>query len=45
MLHAGKLEFDHPITKKHMILEAPLPEYFAKIINELHEIGGNDGKN
>ena len=34
-LHAKKLEFKHPITNKEMKLEAPLPEYFEKIINEL----------
>ena len=34
-LHAKKLEFKHPITNKEMKLEAPLPEYLEKIINEL----------
>ena len=34
-LHAKCLEFKHPITKKEMKLEAPLPEYFEKIIKEL----------
>lgn len=34
-LHAKKLEFDHPITGKHMILEAKIPEYFEKIIEQL----------
>ena len=34
-LHAKRLEFKHPITEKEMILEAPLPEYFQKIIDEL----------
>jgi len=34
-LHAKKLEFTHPITKKQMSLEAPLPEYFEKTIKEL----------
>lgn len=32
-LHAKKLEFVHPITGKEMKLEAPLPEYFEKILN------------
>ena len=36
-LHAKKLEFKHPITGKEMILEAPLPEYFEKIIKELEK--------
>ena len=34
-LHAQKLEFKHPITNKIMELEAPLPEYFQKIIQKL----------
>ena len=34
-LHAQKLEFKHPITGKEMKLEAPLPEYFQKILEEL----------
>ena len=36
-LHAEKLEFTHPITEKKMKLEAPLPEYFEKIIEELEK--------
>lgn len=34
-LHARRLEFVHPITEKEMKLEAPLPEYFQKIIEQL----------
>lgn len=34
-LHAKRLEFCHPITGKKMVLEAELPEYFEKIVNEL----------
>lgn len=34
-LHAKRLEFVHPITKKEMELEAPLPEYFQKVIEQL----------
>ena len=34
-LHARYLEFKHPITGKDMKLEAPLPEYFEKILQEL----------
>lgn len=34
-LHAKRLEFVHPITRKEMKLEAPLPEYFQKIIEQL----------
>ena len=35
MLHAKKIEFIHPTTKEHMTIEAPIPEYFQKIIDEL----------
>lgn len=34
-LHAKRLEFCHPITGKRMVLEAELPEYFEKIVNDL----------
>lgn len=36
-LHAKSLKFKHPISGKEMFIEAPLPEYFKKIINELEE--------
>ena len=35
MLHAKSLEFSHPITGKKMHLEAPLPEYFTKVLEKL----------
>jgi len=35
MLHAAKLEFVHPTTKKRLIFEAPLPKYFKDILDEL----------
>ena len=35
MLHAKRIEFVHPSTKQQMIIEAPLPEYFQKIIDKL----------
>lgn len=35
MLHAKSLEFSHPITGKKMHLEASLPEYFTKVLEEL----------
>lgn len=35
MLHAKSLEFKHPITGKTLKLEAPLPEYFEEILEEL----------
>ena len=34
-LHAKELEFKHPITGKQMHIEAELPEYFKKILEEL----------
>ena len=35
MLHSAKLEFVHPISGKKMNLEAPLPEYFEKVLKVL----------
>lgn len=37
MLHAKKIEFTHPTTKKRMDIEAPLPKYFEEVINKLEE--------
>ena len=31
MLHAKKIEFNHPITKKRISFEAKLPEYFKDV--------------
>lgn len=36
MLHAKSLEFKHPITGEILILEAPLPEYFEKVLKQLN---------
>lgn len=38
MLHAKSIEFKHPTTNKTIKIEAPIPEYFEKIINELKGI-------
>ena len=35
MLHSNILKFKHPISGKEICLEAELPEYFAKIIQNL----------
>lgn len=35
MLHAYKLEFNHPITNEKMIIKAPLFEDFDKVLNSL----------
>lgn len=37
MLHSSILEFKHPVTGKELHLEAPLPEYFQNIIDELNK--------
>ena len=34
-LHAKSLQFKNPATGKEMYIEAPLPEYFSQIIEEL----------
>ncbi len=35
MLHAKSLDFNHPITREKMHLEADLPDYFKKILARL----------
>ncbi len=37
LLHAGELAFDHPRTGERMRFEAPLPEYFVKILKILEQ--------
>ncbi len=34
-LHSAKMDFIHPITKKEMHFECPLPEYFQNFIDSL----------
>ena len=34
-LHAKSLKFEHPITGKEMLIEAKLPEYFQKMLENL----------
>ncbi len=36
-LHARLLGFIHPTTKKQMTFEAPLPEYFQKMLDQLDQ--------
>jgi len=38
MLHARQIEFVHPTTGKEMKIEAPIPEYFQRILNEMWEV-------
>lgn len=35
MLHAKQIEFLHPTTKEKLCINAPLPDYFKKVIDEL----------
>ena len=35
MLHSARLVFNHPITNRKMELEAPLPEYFDRVLISL----------
>lgn len=35
-LHAKSLEFDHPVTGKHMYFESPLPKEFQEYIDALN---------
>ena len=44
MLHAKSLKFVHPIKKKEMLVEAPLPEYFENVLNELRRISKDSGR-
>lgn len=37
-LHASTLGFAHPTTNKFMKFEAPLPQYFITILNELRQL-------
>lgn len=37
MLHAYRLEFEHPITQKKIVLEAPLPDYFEEVLKFLRK--------
>ena len=34
-LHARRLKFVHPVSGRHMELEAPLPEYFLAVLSRL----------
>ena len=34
LLHCAKVEFDHPVTGRHLILEAPMPDDMQKFISE-----------
>ena len=36
VLHAFRLSFIHPITKKPMVLTAPMDDYFKQAINTFY---------
>jgi 23S rRNA pseudouridine1911/1915/1917 synthase len=40
-LHAAKLEFEHPLTKKNLQLEAPVPEELVKFLDRLESDQGS----
>lgn len=37
VLHAGVLGFEHPVTKEYLEFEAPLPEDFAQLLEQLRK--------
>lgn len=37
MLHAFRLEFIHPVTKKTISIEAPIPDYFQNTLDQLEQ--------
>lgn len=39
-LHSKSLRFKHPVTGQEMFLEADLPEYFKKLLQELRTTKG-----
>lgn len=45
VLHAKTLGFIHPSSKKYVEFEAPLPEYFEKLLNILQPIRQNGENN
>lgn len=38
LLHAWRLQFTHPVSGEEMSFEAPLPDYFKKVLSKLNEI-------
>jgi 23S rRNA pseudouridine1911/1915/1917 synthase len=36
MLHASRIEFEHPVTRKRVEFHAPLPDDFQSLLNQLH---------
>ncbi len=44
LLHASKLVLKHPQTKEEMQFFAPLPEYFAKVLETLSNMEGGEAR-
>lgn len=42
LLHATELSFTHPTTKKLMIFNAPIPDYFEKVLKKLRKVVNKD---
>lgn len=38
LLHACRLELDHPKTGEHMVFDAPLPDYFDEVLRKLEKL-------
>lgn len=38
LLHAALIGFTHPMTEKELVFEAPLPEFFEEILEDLRRI-------
>jgi 23S rRNA pseudouridine1911/1915/1917 synthase len=41
-LHAVQLGLDHPISRERLVLQAPLPEVFEKLLRQLRRRAGAD---
>lgn len=42
LLHAAKLELNHPRTGERMVFECKLPSYFEKVLEKLHKIANEN---
>ena len=43
LLHAYALSFDHPATGERMTFRAPLPDYFARVLETIRKNSGEGG--
>ncbi|MFJ8450837.1 RluA family pseudouridine synthase [Aerococcus viridans] len=35
LLHAHRLELEHPVTGEHMVFDAPIPDHFQEVLHQL----------